>query len=253
MQVRRWTDVNGDILAGLGSRDPSRLTTVGRLQVPALPSVADTGVDGMRLHGMIKLAVAAGFAFASLGSNEATAQCPSCGGNHIAAVPGAGVPTVRVGAPVVAGVPGVPGVASVPGVAGVPGVGIPGVGIPGIGMMHQMTAQAAAANPGNTVAYGNVLGQGTQPLFENYFTQGNANQATAGMYISPIGVPGNVGHTYYTYQPFYPHQYLYQHHDRYHSYYDGGRGLNRTHASYVAPPVRSSLHWIHKSISLPHQ
>jgi hypothetical protein len=145
----------------------------------------------------------------------------------------------------------VPGV-GVPGV-GVPGVGVPGVGIPGLSTMHQMTAQAAAANPGNTVAYGNVLGRGTQPLFENYFTQGNANQATAGMYMSPIGVPGHVGHTYYTYQPFYPHQYLYQHHDRYHSYYDGGRGLNRTHASYMAPPVRSSVHWLHKSIQLPHR
>jgi hypothetical protein len=119
--------------------------------------------------------------------------------------------------------------------------------------MHQMTAQAAATHPGNTVAYGNILGRGTQPLFENYFTQGNANEATAGMYMSPIGVPGNVGHTYYTYQPFYPHQYLYQHHDRYHSYYDGGRGLNRTHATYYAPPARSAVHWIHKSIRLPHQ
>jgi len=205
--------------------------------------VAGTGVDGMRLQGMIKLAVVGGVALVSIqaGSTLARAQCPSCGSNHAVA-----------GAPVVQGrVAGVPGVA-VPGAA-VPGVAVPGIGIPGLSTMHQMTAQAAAANPGNTVAYGNVLGRGTQPLFENYFTQGNANQATAGMYMSPIGVPGHVGHTYYTYQPFYPHQYLYQHHDRYHSYYDGGRGLNRTHASYMAPPVRSSVHWLHKSIQLPHR
>ena len=200
--------------------------------------VAGTGVDGMRLQGMIKLAVVGGVALVSIqaGSTLARAQCPSCGSNHAVA-----------GAPVVQG-----RVAAVPGAA-VPGVAVPGIGIPGLSTMHQMTAQAAAANPGNTVAYGNVLGRGTQPLFENYFTQGNANQATAGMYISPIGVPGHVGHTYYTYQPFYPHQYLYQHHDRYHSYYDGGRGLNRTHASYMAPPVRSSVHWLHKSIQLPHR
>lgn len=197
----------------------------------------------MRLQGMIKLAVVGGVALVSIqaGSTLARAQCPSCGSNHAVA-----------GAPIVqGGVSGVP-VAAVPGVA-VPGVAVPGIGIPGLSTMHQMTAQAAAANPGNTVAYGNVLGRGTQPLFENYFTQGNANQATAGMYMSPIGVPGHVGHTYYTYQPFYPHQYLYQHHDRYHSYYDGGRGLNRTHASYMAPPVRSSVHWLHKSIQLPHR
>ncbi len=210
----------------------------------------------MRLQGMVRMMVAGGVAFASWsGSGLAVAQCPSCGSTHSGV--SSGVVAGGVAAPgavagnAVAGV-GVPGVPGVPGV-GVPGVGIPGVGIPGIRTMHQMTAQAAATHPGNTVAYGNILGRGTQPLFENYFTQGNANQATAGMYISPIGVPGNVGHTYYTYQPFYPHQYLYQHHDRYHSYYDGGRGLNRTSAKYYAPPARSAVHWLHKSIQLPHQ
>ncbi len=204
----------------------------------------------MRLQGMVRMMVAGGVAFASWsGSGLAVAQCPSCGNTHSGAASGVVAGGVSVPGAVagnaVAGV-GVPGV-------GVPGVGIPGVGIPGIRTMHQMTAQAAATHPGNTVAYGNILGRGTQPLFENYFTQGNANQATAGMYISPIGVPGNVGHTYYTYQPFYPHQYLYQHHDRYHSYYDGGRGLNRTSAKYYAPPARSAVHWLHKSIQLPHQ
>jgi len=108
-----------------------------------------------------------------------------------------------------------------------------------------------AGGSGN--AYGEHIGRGVQPLFDNYFTQGNANQATAGMYMSPIGVPGWVGHTYNTYQPFYPHHYLYQHHDRYHSYYDGGRGLNRTHASYTAPPVRSTLQWAHRKLELPRQ
>jgi hypothetical protein len=185
----------------------------------------------MRLQGMIKSTVLGGVALVVVqaGSSVAMAQCPSCGNSHGVAA-----------SPVVQGI-------------GVPGIGVPGIGLPGLSAMHQMRATAAATHPGNTVAYGNVLGQGTQPLFENYFTQGNANQATAGMYISPIGVPGHVGHTYYTYQPFYPHHYLYQHHDRYHSYYDGGRGLNRTHATYMAPPVRSSVHWLHKSIQLPHR
>jgi hypothetical protein len=196
---------------------------------------------------MIKLTVLGGVALVSVqvGSSVAVAQCPSCGSNH-----------AQTGAPIVqAPMTGQGTVGAVAGSAipGYPAVGIPGLGIPGLSTMHQMTAQAAATHPGNTVAYGNVLGRGTQPLFENYFTQGNANQATAGMYISPIGVPGHVGHTYNTYQPFYPHHYLYQHHDRYHSYYDGGRGLNRTHATYMAPPVRSSVHWLHKSIQLPHR
>lgn len=104
---------------------------------------------------------------------------------------------------------------------------------------------------GSTDSFGHMIGRQTQPLFDNYFTQGYANQATAGMYISPVGVPGWVGHTYNTYQPFYPHQYLYQHHDRYHSYYDDGRGFNRTHASYYAPPVRSAAKKFYKAIELP--
>ncbi len=78
--------------------------------------------------------------------------------------------------------------------------------------------------------YGSGLDSGSQwgyrhaqPLFDNYFTQGYANQANAALYISPVGVPGWVGHTYITNQAFYPHQYLYAHHDRYHSYYDQGQ------------------------------
>ncbi|MCY2986199.1 MAG: hypothetical protein NTY15_21435 [Planctomycetota bacterium] len=104
---------------------------------------------------------------------------------------------------------------------------------------------------GGTDSYANLLGKGTQPLFDNYFTRGNANSAEAALYMSPVGVPGWVGHTYNTYQPLYPHQFLYQHHDRYHSYYDGGRGLNRTHASYYAPPVRTAAKRAYKILEIP--
>jgi len=90
-----------------------------------------------------------------------------------------------------------------------------------------------------------------QPLFDNYFTQGNANQANAALYISPVGVPGSVGHTYNTYQPFYPHHFLYQHKDRYHSYYDQGFGFNRTKAHYIAPPVKSTYQYVHRKLEIP--
>ncbi|MEM9643894.1 MAG: hypothetical protein AAF989_02775 [Planctomycetota bacterium] len=83
-------------------------------------------------------------------------------------------------------------------------------------------------------------------LFYNYYTQGNANRTNAQMYISPVPVPPFVGHTYGTYQPWYPQHYLYWHKDRYHNHYDNGRGLNRTRATYYAPPVRqaaSNLYW----------
>jgi hypothetical protein len=87
---------------------------------------------------------------------------------------------------------------------------------------------------------------GQPDLFYNYYTQGNCNRANAQMYISPLPVPPNVGHTFNTYQPFYPEEMLYWHKDRFHNYYDDGRGMNRTRAVYYSPPVRqalSNLYW----------
>lgn len=75
-------------------------------------------------------------------------------------------------------------------------------------------------------------GYGRPDLFYNYYTQGYANRLNAQMYLSPVPVPPNVGHTFYTYQPFLPHHLLYPHVDKYHRYYDCGRGMNRTRASY---------------------
>ena len=82
---------------------------------------------------------------------------------------------------------------------------------------------------------------GQPDLFYNFFTQGNCNQTNAQMYLSPVPIPPNVGHTFYTYQPFYPHEYLYWHKNRFHNYYDNGRGMNRTRALYYAPPVKTAL------------
>ncbi len=88
-------------------------------------------------------------------------------------------------------------------------------------------------------------------LFGNYYTHGSANQATAGMYVAPVPVPPNVGHTYYTYQPFYPHEMTYRHTDRFHNYYDNTRGLNRTRVHYYSPPVRTAGSYLWKAIQLP--
>jgi hypothetical protein len=88
-------------------------------------------------------------------------------------------------------------------------------------------------------------------MFANQYTQGYANQATAGMYVAPVPVPAWVGHTYYTYEPLYPHELTYQHTHRYHAYYDNNRGLNRTRVHYYAPPVRTMLNGIQNNFSLP--
>lgn len=87
---------------------------------------------------------------------------------------------------------------------------------------------------------------GQPDLFYNYYTKGNSNTSNAQMYLSPMPVPPNVGHTFYTYQPFYPEELLYHHKNRYHKYYDNGRGMNRTKVRYSSPPIRqaaSNIYW----------
>lgn len=82
---------------------------------------------------------------------------------------------------------------------------------------------------------------GQPDLFYNFYTQGAANAANAQMYVAPVPVPPHVGHTFLTYQPFYPHEMLYKHNDRFHNYYDGGRGMNRTNVKYTYPPVKTAV------------
>jgi len=96
------------------------------------------------------------------------------------------------------------------------------------------------------MAPGIQRGYGQPDLFYNFYTQGGVNRANAQMYLSPMPIPPNVGHTFYTYQPFYPHHMLYPHQNRFHRNYDCGRGMNRTRASYYYPPVRqtaSNVYW----------
>jgi hypothetical protein len=73
---------------------------------------------------------------------------------------------------------------------------------------------------------------GQPDLFYNYYAWPSCTGLGAELYVSPRPVPPFVGHTYITYQPFYPNEFMYQHHRTYHRYYNGGQGLNRTHVSY---------------------
>ena len=82
---------------------------------------------------------------------------------------------------------------------------------------------------------------GQPDLFYNFYTQGGANRANAQMYVSPVPVPPNVGHTSLTYQPFYPHEMLYPHKDKFHNYYDNGRGMNRTKVHYSTSPIHTGI------------
>ena len=78
-------------------------------------------------------------------------------------------------------------------------------------------------------------------LFYNFYSKGNYNTANAQMYISPVPVPAFVGHTFNTYQPFYPHEFMYWHKNKFHNNYDNGRGMNRTKALYYAPPIKTAI------------
>jgi hypothetical protein len=119
-------------------------------------------------------------------------------------------------------------------------------------------ASATAQQPGYVGAYGAVwsgprtggihgdgvgcLMPGVEPedLFYNYYTAANCGAIPAALYPAPKPVPPIAGHVYYTYQPFLPHEHLYTHHRSYHRYYDGGRGLSRTHASWHPPYVHTA-------------
>lgn len=77
---------------------------------------------------------------------------------------------------------------------------------------------------------------GDRGLFQQYYPNGAGSPA--GLYPAPLPVPTNVGHVYYTYQPFYPHEMMYAHKRTYYtpyagpsSFYQGhsqGYGLNKT-------------------------
>jgi hypothetical protein len=58
-------------------------------------------------------------------------------------------------------------------------------------------------------------------LFYNYYV-GSPARLPAQLYISPRPVPPHVGHTWITYQPLMPHEFLYKHKRTYYRYYPHG-------------------------------
>ena len=78
-------------------------------------------------------------------------------------------------------------------------------------------------------------------LFYNYYVPpGDAGGAGAQLYVSPRPVPPAVGHTWITYQPLMPHEYLYTHHRTY-VRRNPGAGMTVTTVSYGHRPLRQML------------
>lgn len=86
--------------------------------------------------------------------------------------------------------------------------------------------------------------QSKQDLFYNFYEGPYPSSPTAHMYLSPTPVPPRVGHTYTTYQPFMPHEYLYKH-KRSHYAHTPGAGWTRAKVRYNTYGLRFQ-HWLWK-------
>jgi hypothetical protein len=85
--------------------------------------------------------------------------------------------------------------------------------------------------------------QQQKDLFYNYYAQpGPYNGAAAEMYICPRPVPPHVGHTWVTYQPLMPHEFLYRHKRSYYTH-NPGAGWRRTNVRYGTLGLRWSDWW----------
>ena len=94
-------------------------------------------------------------------------------------------------------------------------------------------AACASATPPRPMALGSAVisYQDKQDLFYNFYEGPDPSGTAAAMYVSPRPVPAYVGHTYTTYQPFMPHEYLYRH-TRSHYAHTPGAGWSRAKIRY---------------------
>ena len=85
--------------------------------------------------------------------------------------------------------------------------------------------------------------QRQKDLFYNYYAApGPFNGAAAEMYVAPRPVPPHVGHTWVTYQPLMPHEFLYKHQRSYYTY-NRGAGWRRTNVRYGTFGLRAQDWW----------
>lgn len=68
-------------------------------------------------------------------------------------------------------------------------------------------------------------------FYNHYVSPVGPSSVGAELYVSPRPTPPMVGHTYITYQPLMPHEFLYKHHRRYKTYHKD------------APKTRTSVRW----------
>lgn len=76
-------------------------------------------------------------------------------------------------------------------------------------------------------------------LFYNYYAPqtGAGGGVPAEMYTAPHDTPRPAIQTYYTYQPWLPHEMLYEHNRSYTQFHDGCYGMTHTTVSYGGSPI----------------
>ena len=92
--------------------------------------------------------------------------------------------------------------------------------------LESQDASAAGKRYQRIISY-----QDKNDLFYNNYVGPDPSGTAAAMYIAPRPVPPHVGHTYVTYQPLMPQEYLYRH-TRSHYTYNPGAGWTRAKVRY---------------------
>ena len=93
--------------------------------------------------------------------------------------------------------------------------------------MVRMTLRAmlAVLALGSLASLVPATAEGAHPdIFYNFYNGPSATGAgvPAQMYIAPLPTPPLVGHTYISYPPLMPHEFMYHHHRAYYKYYRNG-------------------------------
>ena len=105
-----------------------------------------------------------------------------------------------------------------------------------------MVDRSADAGDPRAPGYKGKVTAGNDLFYNYYIDSSQVGGVPAGMYPAPLPTPPLVGHTYVTYQPFMPHEYMYKHHRTYHRYHPGG-GYTRTLAIWNGTPLQDLWHF----------
>lgn len=114
-----------------------------------------------------------------------------------------------------------------------------------------LTLQLWTSSSAQAVNWHRPFVEESQPdVFYNHYVP-NANGPAAAMYPAPHPTPPHVGHTYFTYQPFMPHEMMYRHSYTHHQYFNGGMGLNRTRVKWYPAPFGTFFKGLHYAVRVP--